>query len=63
MEENLKCNKGDSYDCMVPTQTSGTVFPQIIAGDDYLFFLHKKGPIIQGKAIISNIASSQEVMP
>ena len=63
MEENLKFNKGDSCDCMVPTQTSGTVFPRIIAGDDSFFFHTKKGPIIQGKAIISNIASSQEVMP
>ena len=29
----------------------------------FFLFSHKKGPIIQGKAIISNIASSQEVMP
>ena len=31
------------------------VFPRIIAGGDYFFFSHKKGTIIQGKAIISNI--------
>ena len=31
------------------------VFPRIIAGGDYFFFSHKKGTIIRGKAIISNI--------
>ena len=61
MKENLTAsNKGDSCDCMVPTQTSGTIFPRIIAGGDY-FFTQKGGNYLREgdysrKAIISNIA-------
>ena len=33
-----------------------TVLPRIIARGDYSFFSHRKGAIMRGKAIISNIA-------
>ena len=40
---------------MEATLKQHAVFPRIIAGGDYFFFSHKKGTIIRGKAIISNI--------
>ena len=63
MEENLKCNKGDSCDCMVPTQTSGTVFPRIIAGDDYFFFRTKKSQLFKGRQLFKILLAHRKLCP
>ena len=63
MEENLKFNKGDSCDCMVPTQTSGTVFPLKIAGDDYFFFRTKRGQLFKGRQLFQILLAHRKLCP